>query len=221
MNRFRSIFGLASATQYLVLANLIVYAIQVINLTQYGPEAVQQCLFSGGCVTPLEKMFALITPPHLPNVLWQLVTYMFFHGSLWHILFNMIFLWSLGRSLEHVWSLREFSLYCFFMGIGAGLTTIGVSLVTGEHSISVGASGAIFGLLLAFGLLFPNQNIILFPIPLPIPAKYAVLILGGFAVFAKLTGFLPVIGHIAHLGGILFGFLYLKGWRLLGRYVRR
>jgi membrane associated rhomboid family serine protease len=210
MNRFRSTFALASATQYLILASVLVYAIQILQQPKGGSGIFD--LFNIR-ITWFEATFGLITPPQFPDVFWQLVTYMFLHGALWHILFNMYVLWLFGHALERVWGMRYFLTYYFFTGIGAGLTTVVVAIITGQdyYSVSVGASGAIYGVFLAFGMLFPNQPLFLLFIPVPIPAKYAVMILGGFALFASITGFLPLIGHITHLGGIIFGLIFLKG----------
>ena len=217
MNRFRSIFGLASATQYLVLANLIVYAIQVLQQPKRAGMGLFD-LFGISRITSFEVTFGLITPAQIPDVFWQLVTYMFLHGGLWHILFNIWALWTFGQALETVWGMKRFFLYYFVTGIGAGLTVVTISLFQPSLSITIGASGAIYGLLLAFGLLFPNQPLYLFFIPVPVPAKYAVLLLGGFAFVASITGILPGISNIGHLGGLLFGLLYLKSrswWRRL------
>lgn len=217
MNRFRSTFALASATQYLVLAVIIVYAIQIIQQPKGGSGFFD--LFDIARITSFELTFGLVTPPQIPDVFWQLVTYMFLHGSLWHILFNMWALWLFGHALEAVWGMQRFLVYYFFTGIGAGLTVVAIALWTGQPgmSITIGASGAIYGLLLAFGMLFPNQPLYLFFIPVPIPAKYAVLLLGGFAFVASITGIQPGISNIGHLGGLLFGFIYLKGRRWLLR----
>ncbi len=217
MNRFRSTFGLASATQYLIVVTLIVYVIQVLNISQYGSEVLSRCLFSGGCATSFERTFGLNTPAQLPDALWQLVTYIFLHGPIWHIGFNMYALWLFGNVLERVWGARRFVNFYFFTGIGAGITTIIVSLFTQELSLSIGASGAIYGVLLAFAILFPNTPLYLFFIPVPIRAKYAVIGLGVLAFYFAASGTLSGIANIAHLGGLLFGLLALKGPRWLRR----
>ncbi len=214
MRHIGSTFGLGGATQYLIVLTALVYAVQVVSQLDRGPDA----LFRLG-VGWIEVTFGLIAPPRFPEVLWQLVTYMFLHGGLWHILFNMYALWLFGSVLERVWGPKRFLFYYFFTGIGAGLTTIVVSLFTRELSLSIGASGAVYGVLLAFALYFPNQPLFLFLIPVPIPAKYAVLILGALAFFFSATGAMPGIAHLAHLGGLLFGLLYLKGPRALRRWL--
>ncbi|OGF55684.1 MAG: hypothetical protein A2Z21_01665, partial [Candidatus Fraserbacteria bacterium RBG_16_55_9] len=176
MNRLRSFFGLASATQYLVLATIIVYAMQVVQQPKGGTGFFD--LFDISRITQFEWTFGLITPPHTPEIFWQLVSYMFLHGGLWHIFFNMYALWIFGHALEMVWGMRRFFTYYSVTGIGAGLTVVAISLLQGQPglSITIGASGAIYGLLLAYGMLFPNQPLYFFFIPVPIPAKYAVLL---------------------------------------------
>jgi len=213
MTRFRSPFALASATQYLIVVNIIVYAIQILQQPKGGSGFFD--LFDISHITWFELTFGLIAPPQIPQVFWQLFTYMFLHGALWHILFNMYALWLFGHVLERVWGPRRFLIYYLFTGVGAGLTTVVVSLITGGLSLSVGASGAIYGVLLAFAMLFPNQPLYLFFIPVPIPAKYAVLGLGLLAFLFSATGAFSSIGHLAHLGGLLFGIIYLKGRRWL------
>ena len=144
--------------------------------------------------------------------LWQLVTYIFLHdpSSLFHILFNMLGLWMFGSELERVWGTRQFTKFFFICGIGAALFTV---LLTPNSVIPViGASGAIYGVLLAFGLLFPNRIIIF--IIFPIPARWFVAILGGLAFFSSLSATGGGIAHVAHLGGMLCGFLYLRGGRI-------
>ena len=139
--------------------------------------------------------------------LWQLVTYLFLHGGLSHLLFNLLALWMFGGELENFWGSRRFLFYFFFCGVGAGLCTV---LVSPYQMIPVvGASGAIYGLLLAFGWLFPNRPIFIYFL-FPIPAKYFVIIFGflEFLYFSR-GGTGGGISHITHLGGLLFGFFYM------------
>lgn len=167
--------------------------------------------------------------------LGQLISYMFMHADFQHIFFNMFAVWMFGRVLEQVWGPKRFLTYYLVCGIGAGLmqelvqyieyeavisnyqaVDMGMGIVAVETFINswntVGASGAVFGILLAFGMLFPNSEMFVFPIPMPIKAKYFVI---GYAV---LEFFLGVAGggnvaHFAHLGGMLFGFFMIIYWR--------
>jgi len=145
--------------------------------------------------------------------IWQLGTYMFLHGGVFHLLFNMLALWMFGTELERVWGTRYFLKYYFVTGTGAAVLTVLVSLFFSSAlygSVVIGASGAIYGLLLAYALYFPNR--IIYYIIFPIPAKYYVLIAGAIAFLSSVQ---PTNGvaHLAHLGGLVVGYLYLKGGR--------
>ena len=141
--------------------------------------------------------------------IWQLVTYMFLHGGWLHILFNMLALWMFGSELEYLWGTRRFVKYYFFTGIGAGITT---AVVT-PHAFNptIGASGAIYGLLLAYGVIYPNRHILLYFL-FHIRAKYFVILFGLIELFAGFTASHTGIAHFAHLGGLFFGWIYLKGF---------
>jgi rhomboid family protein len=149
---------------------------------------------------------------------WQLGTYMFLHAGMFHILFNMLALWMFGTELERVWGTRYFLKFYFVTGIGAAALTVLFSqlplgLARGlEHSIVIGASGAIYGLLLAYALYFPDRQIYLYLV-FPIPAKYFVMIIGVIAFYSSLADNNGV-ANATHLGGLLVGYLYLKGARL-------
>ncbi len=153
---------------------------------------------------------------------WQLVTYIFLHANLSHILFNLLALWMFGGELENAWGSTRFLRYFFFCGVGAGIiTVISTMLFTPEYQIIpvIGASGAIYGLLLAYGWLFPNRMIYIYFL-FPIPAKYFVIIFGflEFIYFSRGAG--GGISHITHLGGLLFGLLYM-GYPALRQKIRR
>jgi membrane associated rhomboid family serine protease len=149
--------------------------------------------------------------------IWQLVTYMFLHGSLFHILFNMLALWMFGGELERVWGTRYFLKFYFVTGVGAGILTVLFSLLPFGFARDVyvsniiGASGAIFGLLLAFALYFPDRPILL--LIFPVQAKIAVLIMGGIALYSSFSSY-GGVANATHLGGLLVGYVYLKGARM-------
>jgi membrane associated rhomboid family serine protease len=144
--------------------------------------------------------------------LWQPFTYMFLHStsSIGHILFNMLALWMIGTELERTWGTRFFAKYYFITGVGAAATSLLLSVFSDSvyYSITVGASGAIYGLLLAFAMYFPHRTLILFIFP--VPARIAVAILGGIAFLSSLGGPGGGVAHAAHLGGLVVGYLYLK-----------
>ncbi len=153
------------------------------------------------------------------GLIWQPVTYLFMHGGLGHILVNMLGLWMFGTELERMWRTRAFLKYYFVTGVGAGLLTMAVSLlpfgVTAPlyYSLTVGASGAIYGLLLAYGLAFPDRPIFIYAI-FPIPAKYLVMIFGAIAFVSSMSDVGGSTSHLAHLGGLVIGYLYLRGGRI-------
>ncbi|MFB3887083.1 MAG: rhomboid family intramembrane serine protease [Thermodesulfobacteriota bacterium] len=138
--------------------------------------------------------------------LWQLCTYIFLHGGISHILFNLLALWMFGGELENYWGSRRFLGYFFFCGIGAGICT--VALTPHQFIPVIGASGAIYGILLAFGWLFPNRLIYIYFL-FPIPAKYMVIIFGLIELFSSIEGTGGGVAHLTHLGGLLFGLLYM------------
>jgi membrane associated rhomboid family serine protease len=150
--------------------------------------------------------------------IWQPATYMFLHAGLFHLLFNMLALWMFGTELERLWGRRYFLKFYFVCGIGAGILTVLFSLlpfaVSGVlyQSIVIGASGAIYGLLLAYGLYFPDRPILMFLL-FPIPAKYFVMIIGAIAFYSSL-GATGGVASATHLAGLVVGYLYLKGARV-------
>ena len=149
---------------------------------------------------------------------WQLVTYLFIHSpnSFTHILFNMLALWMFGVDLERRWGTTGFTKYYFITGIGAGLCTLLVSLLPfswarGSYdAATIGASGAIYGLLMAWGMLFPHRQI-LFMLIFPLPARIFVLIIGAIAFLSAIGTGQSGVSNIAHLGGLVVGWFYLKG----------
>ena len=155
---------------------------------------------------------------------WQLVTYMFLHGGIGHILFNMLALWMFGMDLERDWGTRRFLKYYFLCGIGAGLCDVLVNAAMGSFNTrTIGSSGGIYGLLLAFGVLYPDR-IVLMSFLFPIKAKYFVMIIGAIAFLNSVGSAGSGVSNVAHLGGMLFGYLYLRmGFLRLdaGKLIRR
>jgi len=148
--------------------------------------------------------------------IWQLVTYSFLHGGVMHLLLNMYALWLFGARMELYWGSKPFLLYYFVCVVGAGLVQLlVVSLAAKQGAIypTIGASGGVFGLLLAFGMSFPNERLLLIFPPIALKAKWLVLIFGGIELWAGVTGTEAGVAHFAHLGGMLFGFVLLRYWR--------
>lgn len=149
--------------------------------------------------------------------LWQPVTYMFVHGGFFHILFNMLTVWLFGVELERLWGTKFFARYYAVTGVGAAITTLLLALLPFSFSsyiysaITVGASGAVYGILLAYATYYPNRPILMFLL-FPVPAKYFVIIIGAIAFLSSLGGNNGV-ANAAHLGGLLFGYIYLHSGR--------
>ena len=149
--------------------------------------------------------------------IWQLATYGFLHGDTLHLVFNMFMLWMFGRELELLMGSRRFLLYFMTCVIGAGLVQLLVAGLQGDAARVVGASGGVFGLLLAFGMAFPNRMIMLLFPPIPMKAKYMVILFGLLELYLGFSGGAPGIANFAHLGGMLFGYLLIRRWRTAGR----
>lgn len=142
--------------------------------------------------------------------IWQLITYQFLHGGIWHLFFNLFALWMFGIELENIWGSKRFLSFYILSGIGAGLFQLFVAPLFSTPAPTIGASGAIFGVLAAFGFTFPDRPIFMFPIFIPIPAKFFVIIYAGLAFLLGITGSAGNIAHIAHLGGAITGLILLK-----------
>ena len=186
--------SLPPATQALLLINVAAFCLEFF----LGP------LFTRAlALWPLSNGF-------LP---WQLVSYSFLHGSISHLFFNMLGLWMFGGDLERLWGRNRFLQLYFASVLTAALTQLAFNAVTGYRYPTVGASGGLFGLLLAFGMIFPNRTIIpLFP-PIPMKAKYFVALFGGLELLFGVTGTVQGVAHFAHLGGMLGAFLMIRYWQ--------
>ena len=184
--RFSFGYGLTPVVKNLMIIMGIVFLLQLLAPSRY-------------------YNFLVLYPYDVWNryYLWQLFTYIFLHGGFSHIFFNLLALWMFGGELESYWGSKKFLFYFFFCGIGAGIFTVLFS----RYPV-IGASGAIYGLLLAFGWLFPNRPIYIYFL-FPIPAKYMVIIYGVIELFSSSSGVGGGIAHLTHLGGLLFGLVYM------------
>jgi membrane associated rhomboid family serine protease len=148
--------------------------------------------------------------------IWQPLTYIFLHGGILHLLFNMLFLWMFGVDLERTWGTRRFWSYFLVTGIGAGVVNIIVKTILDPHGLgdalvpTIGASGAIYGILLAAAVMFPDRQVWIIPFPVQIPMKIYVIAAGAIEFFFTLGAGGDNVSHVTHLGGILVGFLYLR-----------
>ena len=182
------------------------YGIKLLLILNVAVFLLQQFGLNGFLLTN----FALRPAALLDSfAIWQLVTYMFLHGGIFHILFNMLALWMFGRELEQTWGTRNFLRFFFFCGIGAGVCIVLLSYLFGNpNSITLGASGAIYGILIASAILWPDR-IVYFQMLFPLKMKYMVMIYGAIA-FLGTTNINSGVSDIGHLGGLLCGWIYLK-----------
>jgi membrane associated rhomboid family serine protease len=145
--------------------------------------------------------------------LWQVVTYAFLHGGLLHLGFNMFALYMFGGPIEQVFGGRRYLIYYFVCVVSAAIAQLAVSAMTGTVYPSIGASGGVFGLLLAYAIYFPRNRIMLLFPPIPMPARVFVLVYAGLELFFGVTGTQEGVAHFAHLGGLVGGFVLLQFWR--------
>jgi membrane associated rhomboid family serine protease len=188
------------ATQGIILANVAVFLLQQV---------------AGDLMLGLFALWPLTSGMfHF----WQLITYAFLHGNLPHIFLNMFALFMFGRGLEMYWGGRRFLIYYFVCVLSAAVTQLAVEGASGGAEPVVGASGGVFGVLLAFAWYFPNQRLIVLPIPIPMPAWLFVTIYALIELFSGLTRTQQGVAHFAHLGGMLGGALCILYWRARHRF---
>lgn len=180
---------------------LIINGIFFVGLSTPG---VAQVLFEYGALWPIGS--GLFQP-------WQLVTYMFLHGGFGHIFFNLFALWMFGQSIENYWGTKRFTVFYFLTGIGAAILHM---IVGGGGAPTIGASGAVYGILLAFGMMFPNREIMLLFPPIPMKAKYFVALFGVIELISGISRTDSGVAHFAHLGGMLVGYILIKYWGIKG-----
>lgn len=182
-------------TQALILINVAVFCLDI---------ALNKMLSAYFALWPVNSPF------FLP---WQVVSYGFLHGSFMHLFFNMFGIYMFGSELERIWGPRRYMQFFGASVLTAAVAQLVISMMTGSTNPTVGASGGLFGLLLAFGMMFPNRTIMpLFP-PIPMKAKVFVAVYGGIELFFGVTGTQSGVAHFAHLGGMLGGWLMLRYWR--------
>ena len=169
-------------------------------------------VFSLQSFVPLDLWFALWPVQSQRFYPWQVLSYAFLHGSLFHLFFNMLGLWMFGSELERLWGQKRYIHFLLAGALAAAVAQLVVTLLTGSRTPTVGASGSLFALLLAFGMLFPNRVIMpLFP-PIPMKARTFVFVFGGLELLLGMSG-QSGVAHFAHLGGMVGGFLMIRYWR--------
>lgn len=192
----------APVVKNLIIINIAVFCLQLLFDSQLG----------------LTRLFGLVPSSLFGKLMvWQIFTYMFLHGGFFHLAFNMFALWMFGLDIERIWGARRFLAYYLFTGLGAGITTYFSAI----HSTvpNIGASGAIFGILVAYGMMFP-ERVILVSFIFPMKARSFVILFAIIEFFASFAHTPDGIGHFAHLGGMLFGYLYLKNEDLIQDMLR-
>ena len=184
--------------------NLFTNAIKILVSVNFGIFVLQTISNAEALFFPLFGLVPKMVWSEL--MIWQPITYLFFHGGIWHVLINMFVLWMFGSELERIWGKHRFLKFYFMTGIGSGLITMLFSLQS--MTPIVGASGAVYGVLLAYGLTYPNRQIYLYGI---IPIKSIWFVIGiGFIAFMSSFNNLSQVSHITHLSGMLIGYLKLK-----------
>ena len=198
---------LPPVTQALLIANGALFLLQ---------SLLGQTTFEAFMLWPPSGLFDPFSPGQNFQP-WQLLTYGFLHGGWMHLFFNMLALVMFGAPLEYTWGERRYLTYYLVCVVGAGLCQLGVgswAVASGTDPYpTIGASGGVFGLLLAYGMLFPNQRVMLLFPPIPMKARTFVILFGVAELVLGFTGWQPGVAHFAHLGGMLFGWLVIRYWR--------
>jgi len=205
-------FYVTSAVKFLLIANVAVFIFEALLFRFSGRLAYEDLL----------KLFGLVPAGVFPGLrIWQPFTYLFLHdvGSIWHILMNMFMLWMFGRELELVWGRSRFLRYYFMTGVGAGLINVIVKMVpalfgqgipTSAYISTIGASGAIFGILVACAMLFPDRRVYVFPLPVPLSMRTVVILMTVVTFLGTFGLGADRVSHLCHLGGLLVGYIYLR-----------
>lgn len=195
----------------LIIANVAIFFVQYFILTPItlGGISLENLFIKYFALWPFD-ISRIINFSDYSFYPWQLISYQFMHGGFWHIFMNLFALWMFGTELESLWGSKKFLYYYLLSGIGAAIVHLIVTpLLGGDIRPTIGASGAVYGVLLAFGMTYPNRPIFMFPLFIPIPAKYFVVIFAGLELFSGFSSN-DGVAHFAHLGGALTGFLLIK-----------
>ena len=172
--------------------------------------------FWNGRLEFLAGWFGLVPQAVTHGFIWQLFTYIFLHGGIWHILFNLLYLCMFGADLERAWGSRKFYTYFFICGVGAGVINVIVKMILDPHGLgiarvpTIGASGAIYGVLLAVAVIMPHRQVWVFPLPVTVSMRVIVIVMGAIEFFGTLGGGGDNVSHVCHLGGMLVGYIYLR-----------
>jgi membrane associated rhomboid family serine protease len=162
------------------------------------------------------QWFGLVPHEVTHGFIWQLFTYIFLHGGIGHILFNLLYLCMFGADLERAWGSRKFYTYFFICGVGAGVINVIVKTIMDPHGQgsawvpTIGASGAIYGVLLAVAVIMPHRQVWVFPLPVTVSMRVFVIVMGAIEFFGTIGAGGDNVSHVCHLGGMLVGYIYLR-----------
>jgi len=196
--------------KYLLISNVAVFVLQhfFLDTLKFGDTNLGMTFFRLFALQPVFQNVQIKSAFIGPFMPWQLITYMFLHADFTHIFFNMFALWMFGMELENLWGAKKFLIYYTICGLGAALANLLIAPIFSTVGPTVGASGSIYGVLVAFGYLFPNRQIYIYFL-IPIKAKYLVVLYMALEVFAVASQSESGIAHFAHLGGAVVGIIYL------------
>lgn len=194
----------------IIIANVAVFLLQhfILGALNMSGIPLGKLFMQYFALMPLSQTDMLGYPTESYFYFWQVITYQFMHGGFFHLFFNLFALWMFGSELEHRWGSSKFLTYYLLAGVGAALVQLFISPLLGQAAPTIGASGSVYGILLAFGMTFPDRPIFMFPIFIPIPAKFFVVLYAGIELVSGLTGN-DGIAHFAHLGGAATGLLLI------------
>jgi membrane associated rhomboid family serine protease len=207
-NQSNPLLNMPPVIKNLIIINLTVFILQfLLENFRIGNASISNLFFSLFALQPLDNNMIGITSDFYP---WQLISYQFMHGGFFHLFFNMFALYMFGIELENLWGSRKFLIYYLLCGVGAGLLQIFTA-----DAPTVGASGSVYGLLAAFGMTYPNRQVMMFPLFIPIPAKFFVVIFGAIELLSGFNNSSSGVAHFAHVAGAVTGvFLLLVGPKL-------
>lgn len=202
------------------------------DLSGYFPPAIKRIVIACTAVFVLQELVHLLFPtPGIGFIetwfglrpyavthgyIWQLFTYIFLHGGILHLLFNMLYLCMFGADLERMWGRKKFYTYFFLCGVGAGVVNVIVKTILDPHgrgtalTPTIGASGAIYGILLAVAVIMPHRQVWVFPLPVTVSMRIFVIVMGAIEFFGTIGSSGDNVSHVCHLGGMFVGFLYLR-----------
>lgn len=196
--------------KYLLISNVAIFLLQhfFLDSLRMGNTNIGAVFFRLFALQPIFQNLHINSPYIGPFMPWQLISYMFLHADFTHIFFNMFALWMFGMELENLWGAKRFLIYYLICGLGAALSNLLIAPFFSQVGPTIGASGSIYGILVAFGYLFPNRQIYIYFL-IPIKAKYLVILYMALEIFAVASQSESGIAHVAHLGGAVVGLIYL------------